>query len=383
MPAPTQLTEIPLLRMGPAHTARDAMSTPITDDALPAAAPAPSPFAAPRPPRRRRQLWLPLLVVGVVAASAAWVWQQQARLLSTVTRQQNLIERLAQGVSRMETQVDRLDTRQADLAGAAQRNSVEIAEFGQRIAEHDQIVGNLNEQMAGGRNRFQLNAIENLLLLANDRLLIARDVKAALVALQEADERIGALRDPRLFNVREAIARERAGLQAVPMPDYTGAALQLASLAGRAERLPLRARAPDHFEAAPLPAPTPAADLTRWQRLRAAVGEALRGMFTLRRSSGPAARLLAPQEEALVHQVLMLRIEAARVALLRSDSVSFRDACSSAARWLRDWYRVDDSSVQTALAELERLQPLELAPPLPDITRSLTLLRAHMDVPAQ
>jgi len=361
------------------------MSTPITDDAPSAAPPSPSPSLAPRPLRRRRQLWLPLLVIGVVAASAAWVWQQQAQLLSTVTRQQNLIERLAQSVNRVEVQVDHLDTRQADLAGAAQRNSVEIAEFGQRIAEHDQIVGNLNEQMAGGRNRFQLNAIENLLLLANDRLLIARDVKAALVALQEADERIGALRDPRLFNVREAIALERAALQAVPSPDYTGAALQLASLAGRAERLPLRARAPDHFSAE-LPsasAPAAAAELSNWQRLRAAVGEALRGMFTLRRSSGPAARLLAPQEEALVHQVLMLRIEAARVALLRADSISFRDSCSAAARWLRDYFRAEDPAVQTALAELERLQPLELSPPLPDITRSLTLLRAHMDVPPQ
>ncbi|HSW14255.1 MAG TPA: uroporphyrinogen-III C-methyltransferase, partial [Solimonas sp.] len=227
------------------------MSTPFTDPAADAAADdaglaaaTPYPMTSVAPRRRRRGLLLLIVLFAIIAVAAAWVWRQQQQLVGTVGKQTNLVEHLAQGVNALEAQADRLDTRQADLASAAQRNSGEIAEFARRIDEHDQIVGNLNEQMAGGRNRFQLNSIENLLLLANDRLLIARDVKSALVALQEADERIGSMRDPRLFNVRQAIALERAALQVVPEPDYTGAALGLSSLAGRAGRLPLRARAP-------------------------------------------------------------------------------------------------------------------------------------------
>ncbi|AXQ31236.1 hypothetical protein D0B54_22250 [Solimonas sp. K1W22B-7] len=346
----------------------------------------PKPPVPPAAPAHRRRSLLPLLllvVVAGVAAAAFWVWQQQQQLLQDTQKHGNLIDRLSHDLSGLESTAQKLDTRQGDLAAMAQRSSSEVAEFGRRIEEHDQVVGNLNEAVAGGRGRFVMASIENLLLLANDRLQIAGDVRSALVALQEADARIAGMRDPRLFNVRQALAEERAALQAVPQPDYAGAALTLSSLASRAAQMPLRARAPDHYETA-MQAPAAAAPgTTRWQRLKQSVGQALHGMFTLRRNQGPAARLLAPQEEALVHQVLMLRLEAARVALLRGDTVSFRDACSGASRWLRDYFRAEDPAVQGALGELERLQPLELSPPLPELTRSLALLRAHMDVSAR
>ncbi|PPE73340.1 hypothetical protein C3942_13805 [Solimonas fluminis] len=358
------------------------MTTP-TESAEPTSPPPALP--APAAPRRRRGLALLLLliVVAAVAAAAFWVWQQQQRLVKDNARHEELIGRLSRNLARLESEAKAMDTRQADLAAVMQRNSSEIAEFGRRIDEHDQVVGNLNEQVAGGRNRFVMASIENLLLLANDRLQIARDPASALVALLEADQRIAGMRDPRLFNVRQAIGEERAALLAVPQPDYAGAALALSSLSNRAAQLPLRARAPDHYESAMREPAAAVADRTRWERFKASVAQALRGMFTLRRNQGPAARLLAPQDEALVHRVLMLRLEAARVALLRGDTVSFRDACAGAGDWLRQHFRADDPAVQGALAELERLKPLELSPPLPEITRSLALLRAHMDVPAR
>lgn len=357
------------------------MTDPMSNDAAPGAAP-----VVPAPPPRRRGRWLlALLLLLILLAGlgyAGWFLQAQAQRLDSQAR---LLRHLSQNLAELQRSAETLDTRQADLAGLAQRNSAELADFGQRIEQHDQIVGSLHEQLAGGRSRFELAAVENLLLLANDRLQLARDTRSALRALDEADARLGNLRDPRLFNVRQALASERAALLAVPEPDAAGIALRLSSLAARVERLPLRARAPDRFQPTPAPAPrrSDSEPPSRWQRLQAAVGEALQGLFTLRRRQGPTSTLLAPQEEALVHQVLMLRVEAARVALLRGDSVNFRDSCAAAARWLREYFRPEDAAVQTALAELERLQPLELAPPLPDLTRSLTLLRAHLDAGAR
>jgi len=338
--------------------------------------------AAPAASRRGRGLLLGLLLPLLLLALGYVGWQQ-LRLQRFQDAQAQQLRRLGQQLDAVQDLSASLDTRQSDLASVAQRNSAELADFGRRIEEHDQIVGRLNEQMAGGHDRLQLAAVENLLLLANDRLQLARDLKAALLALDEADRRLGELRDPRLFNVRQAIAEERSALQAVPQPDYAGVALRLSSLAARAERLPLRARAPDQFQA-DAAASAPAADAgSAWAQLRASVGAALRSMFTLRRRQGPAATLLAPQEEALVHRILMLRLESARVALLRGDTVNFRDSCSAAARWLTDYFRSDDVAVQTALAELERLQTLDLAPPLPDLARSLSLLRSHLEAAAR
>jgi len=120
-------------------------------------------------------------------------------------------------------------------------------------------------------------------------------------------------------------------------------------------------------------------DDARWyQRLWASVRTALSNLFTVRRDDGPSPRLLSAEQEALVVQVLALKLEGARVALLRNDTVSFRDLIESSSNWLDAYFRDDDPGVVAAKAELLRLRPLELNPPLPDISRSLNLLRAFL-----
>src|SRR3546814_6187372 len=93
----------------------------------------------------------------------------------------------------------------------------------------------------------------DLLLLANDRLQIARDVPSAIVAINEADARLAALKEPRLFPVRQILSKETAALQSVTLPDYAGAALTLSSLIERAPRLPRMARVPSRYAAAAEP----------------------------------------------------------------------------------------------------------------------------------
>lgn len=334
---------------------------------------------APEAPRGHVRWLLALLLLALAAGGGAWLY---ARLSGLYAAQQELLQRTARDLNALEVQADRLEARQSDLASATQRNTGELAEFASRIDAHDQIVGELKDQLAGGRGRFQLAAVEQLLLLANDRLQLARDVPAAIVAIDEADARLVALKEPRLFAVRQALAQEKAALQAVPLPDYAGAALTLSSLIQRAPRLPLLARVPAHFEARPERAVV--ADEARWyQRAAVSVREALSSIFTVRRDAGPSPRLLGAEQEALVVQVLALKLEGARVALLRGDTTSFRDLCESAADWLDTYFQREDPGVAAARAELERLQPLELAPPLPDISRSLALLRAFTKPDAQ
>lgn len=335
------------------------------------------PAESPQPGLLR--FWLGLALLVAIAAGGYGLWRYSLQLRATIAQQNEQLRQMALGLNGLEVQTDRLEQRQADLVAGSQRAATEVAEFGSRIDLHDQLVGKLDEQLSGGRARFQMAAVEQLLVLANDRLLLARDVGTAITALDEADRRLAALNDPRLFPVRQALAQERTALRAVPQPDLTGAALTLSSLISRAPRMPLAARIPTHFD--PPPAEVEAerlpADAPAWARLRDSVREALSSLFTVRRNTGPSPRLLDAEQETLIVQVLMLKLEGARLALLRNDAVSFRDLCESAARWIEDYFNEQDPGVLAARAELERLQPLNLAPPLPDITRSLTLLRAQ------
>ncbi|WP_028081598.1 uroporphyrinogen-III C-methyltransferase [Solimonas soli] len=332
------------------------------------------PGPAPDAPRHYVRWLLLLVAAALLAGGGAWLY---ARVSSLYAEQDELLRRTSRDLNALEVQADRLESRQADLNAAVQRSADDLAAFGKRIDANEQLVGDLKDQINGGRGHFQLAAVEQLLLLANDRLQLARDVPAALIAIDEADARLVALREPRLFPVRQALAQEKAALQAVPLPDYAGAALTLSSLIQRAPRLPLVARVPTRFEATPERVPLP--EHARWyQRAWASVREALSSIFSVRRDSGPSPRLLGAEQEALVVQVLALKLEGARVALLRGDTTSFRDLCESAAAWLDTYFQHDDPGVAAARAELERLRPLDLSPPLPDIGRSLNLLRAFM-----
>src|SRR5690606_10633093 len=112
-----------------------------------------------------------------------------------------------------------------------------------------------------------------------------------------------------------------------------------------------------------------------WNAVRRAVSSA----FTIRREGGPPPQLLDEEQDALVRQVLALKLESARAALLRRDAASFRELCRSASAWLGDYFSDAAPAVAAARAELARLQELQLEPPLPEISGSLTLLRAQLE----
>jgi uncharacterized protein HemX len=202
-------------------------------------------------------------------------------------------------------------------------------------------------------------------------------VRAALLALQIADERLGALNDPRLFKTREAIAQERAQLQALPRPDLTSASLTLSSLIDRADSLPLRARVePRQFGGPRSAGPTSDPNAAWYERVWTSVRGAVASLFVIRREDNAASlRLLPAEDEAVLVHVLILKLESARIALLRGDTAAFRETMGSAADWLRQFFRSEDAGVEAALGEIERLQALELSAPMPDLSGSLTLLR--------
>lgn len=326
-------------------------------------------------------VFLLLVLVGLTGYGGWLGWQRYAGIEAERSAQLQQLQRLQGEVSALSAQVESLSTRQSDLSRLGDRQGTELAAQQARIDDGLQLMSRISADLSGGRTRFQLSSVEQLLLLANDRLLLHRDARSALAALDSADQRLAALSDPQLFPVREVLAAERNALRAVPQPDLTSATLSLSSLIERVPRLPLASHAPMEFTA-----PAARADLggtteqsPGWQRLWLAVQGAARSLFTVRRDDDARAlRQLPPEQEALVYHVLTLKLEGARAALLGGRSVPMREALVSASAWLEAEFKADDAGVLAAQAELQRLQALELSPSLPDISGSLEALRAHL-----
>ncbi|QHS10353.1 uroporphyrinogen-III C-methyltransferase [Sinimarinibacterium sp. NLF-5-8] len=364
-----------------AHGSAGAAEPPKTPPPPPAAVTQPQP---PVPPPARgsglvASLVMAVLVLALVAAAGWWGWQQVDAQLGA---QQMALAQLQSRVGEIDTRLGKTQSLSSEQVVVGQRNANELARMSDRLDAQDQAIGALREAYDGGRTRAQLVVIEQLLMLASERLQIAREVPAAMAALEAADARLAVLGDPRLFAVREAIGRERAALHAVPRVDDTGPALALSSIIERVPRLPLKAQAPSQFEADSR-AVTVDPALTPTQRAWNTIKQMLASSFTIRREQGPPTQLLSDAQTDLIRQVLSLKLEGARVALLRRDAALFREQARAASQWLAQYFNLQDAGISAVNAELSRLQGLQLQPALPDISQSLVLLRAHLEGAAQ
>ena len=325
-----------------------------------------------------------LLVLSLMASAGyfGWQWwQQRMQLAQRVDEQALGLLHMKQQIVDLQAQLEETATMQADLARISDRSGTEIAALQARMDDSLALMSRISEDLSGGRRQFQLSSAEQLLVLANDRLQLQHDVKSALLALDSADARLAQLSDPQLFAVREALARERSALRAVPLPDLASAALTLSSLIERAPRLPLGSHAPAQFKS-PSARESAAIDNSPsgWSRLVETVKAALQSLFTIRREENARAlRVLPPEAEAMVYMVLTLKLEGARVALLTLNTVAMREELRAASAWLNTEFKADDPGVLAARAELDRLQNLDLTPPLPDISGSLALLRKRLE----
>lgn len=351
--------------------------TEYADAASPPVAMPPSSNGASAAPLRTLGALLVLsLLIAVGVFGWQW-WQQREHLAQQLGAQALDLQRMNQQITELESQLGETATMQSDLARVSDRNGTEIASLQSRIDDSLALMSRISEDLSGGRRQFQLSSVEHLLVLANDRLQLQRDVKSALLALDSADARLAQLSDPQLFAVREALARERTALRAIPQPDLASAALTLSSLIERVPHLPLGSHAPAQFKS-PGTRESAAIDNSPsgWNRMVETVKAALQSLFTIRREENARAlRVLPPEAEAVVYLVLTLKLEGARVALLTHNTVALREELRSANAWLETEFKTDDPGVLAMRAELDRLQNLDLAPPLPDISGSLAQLR--------
>ncbi|MBA4285129.1 MAG: hypothetical protein C0434_06310 [Xanthomonadaceae bacterium] len=334
-----------------------------------------------------RSLWLWTLILALLAmlgagGHAGWkFWQDRLATEDTVAAQDTLLRRLSRQLGDVSAELQQLRQRQGDLAESARRNTDLVGALQGRADDADAILARINATIQGGRGRAQLLAVEQLLLIANERARLARDVPGAMEALALAQDRLGSLAEPKLFPIREALAEERSRLEALPKLDLEASALTLSGLIRRVRDLPQRSRTPSHaavVDAEPTRDITPQGD-GFWGRGLNSLREMFGAVFTVRRTDKPVDRLLPPEQEVLVGQLLLLKLETARAALLNRNTATLRATIEDADAFLDDYYRSDDPAVLGARAELDRLLNLELNPQLPELGRSLGLLRAYLD----
>ncbi len=245
-----------------------------------------------------------------------------------------------------------------------------------RVGNLENAVAAIQGIEAGARDTLLLAEAEYYLRIANSLLNLAGNAELAEVALGMANDRLTAIGNPALDNVRQAITDEITALGLTAAPDVENSAMLLSSLARLVDSLPLKTvdgnLIGDGAPATP-PDEQPGAMGRAWNAVKEAVG----GAVTITPPGDDNAPLLVPGTEPLIRANLSLQLQAARLALLKGEQTLFEQSLDDAADWLEQYFDGASLQVRSAEATLSEIRESAVTGDFPDISESLRLLRQY------
>lgn len=248
-----------------------------------------------------------------------------------------------------------------------------LAEFQtQRIALEE-----MYRDLARAPDDWLLAEIEQTLNIASRELVLAANVRAAIIALQTADQRLARADKLQVVQLRRAITQDMERLKALPLVDTIGISLKLDNFMALAATLPLAI--PDSTVSGVLSArdarPTDASENIAVRFGRDLWFE-LTQLVRIRELDNGDATLLSPQQSYFVRENLKLRLLSARTALIARDDVNYKSDLKLVRELLTKYFDPKARVNINALATLKQFTESAVSIAPPDITVSLNAVRA-------
>ncbi|WP_290727704.1 uroporphyrinogen-III C-methyltransferase [Aquabacterium sp.] len=282
-----------------------------------------------------------VLVLSLTSAGGLWLaWQAQSRVQGLeqelVRRQQasqtqateaHLMARSAQELSRESAaRTALLETRLAEVA--LQRTQVE----------------DLIKNLSTSRDENLLADIEASLRVATQQASLTGSAEPLVVALQSAEARLTRAAQPRLDNIRRAVAKDLDQVRATRVADLNALTVRLDEATRLVDEVPLlnspeAARRPPRPTKPPAPSnvaatPEPVAPADNWRaRAYAWLGQTgqsiwheTRNLIRVTQINRPEGMLISPEQSFFLRENIKLRLLNARLALLsRQTTIAVSD----------------------------------------------------------
>ena len=229
----------------------------------------------------------------------------------------------------------------------------------------------LYREMSSSREQTALAEVEQMLLIAGQQLQLSANVKAALIAMQQAESR---LQRPAFATLKKRIGQDIEKLRALPNVDVPAINSRLDSVIGAVDSLPLTQDT--HIQ--PLKPVSESDQATgMWERFWNEVWHETRSLVRIENTERQEMPLLSPTQTFFLRENLKLRLLSARMALLTRDQVSFRRDLKISQEWLKRYYDVKSGDSAQALGTLQKLAASSIVIDLPDISGSLEAVRNY------
>jgi uroporphyrin-3 C-methyltransferase len=318
-----------------------------------------------------RLLILVLIAAFLAAGLAALSWLDSRQRIGAT--QEELARRLRD--IEADARDARLVSRQAQEA--VRDGQARTAQLEARLAESQSqqlALEALYQELSRNRDEWQLAEIEQVLAIASQQLQLARNVRAALLALQLAEARLSRADRPQFAPIRRALARDIERLKAAPAVDFPALALRLDNLIAGVDDLPL---AFDERSQRPAATERSAASEGFLARLGAEVWGELSQLVVVRRMGAVEPPLLPPSQAYFVRENLRLRLLNGRASLLARDEAGYREDLRTALAWVQRYFDPRSKRTAEALAQLKSLTGVSISFEMPTISESLDAVRGY------
>lgn len=331
--------------------------------------------AEPKPPQAvntkssKSALYISIIAFCLASGTAAggyWVWQQ-------ITDAQHTLADLAERTNALDLQnkVDRLQQR---LDADTMRLSSQLSEQHQLQESLSKAVIKAHATATRDQRDWIIAEVIYLVELANQRLLLIRDIDTAAASLQAAAKVLQEFSDPGLIPLHEALLADIVNLKATSLPQLDEIARELDQILIDLKPLPVL-KAETRQSTASEPAAAHQASQqpgVKSQNLFLSLVQEINKHVVVRRHDQPLQPLPSVAAQLYYRQILRLRLEAARHAVIREDDLEFHQQLRSAMQWIDTHLSV--AQVNQLSKQLDKLDQINIRRELPNISASITAL---------
>lgn len=320
--------------------------------------PHPSPPPAPATPPAAPRAWLAPLALALAAITLVG---GSAVAVSSYQHMRELELQLAR-------RIGEFDAASREARAAAQAANTALSDLQGRLmaletlaqeTQNQQLaLDAMYQELANTADERVVADIEQTLLLAQQQLQLAGNVRAALIGLEAADARLAQLAKPQFAGLRQAIMQDMARLKLMPAADTERINARLEALIQAVDQLKTEAEAQPQ---PPPPAPPPAGAWNTLGAISHAAWQEIKGLLRIRRLDQPEMPLLTPSQHYFLRENLKLRLLSARIAMLQRDEAAFRADLDAARTWVQRHFTRHHPGTQAFLVSLEELLAAPLA----------------------
>jgi uroporphyrin-3 C-methyltransferase len=323
-------------------------------------------------PAASRIVLLAVIVVVLAAGLAALSWLDARHRISATQ------EELARRLREIESDAREARSVSHQAQEALRDSQMRIAQLEGRLAESQSqqlALEALYQELSRNRDEWQLAEIEQVLAIASQQLQLARNVRAALLALQLADSRLARTDRPQFAPIRRALARDIERLKAAPAVDFAAVTARLDNLIAGADGLPLAFD--ERTERTPVAKDAAAADRGFVARLGAEVWNEISQLVVVRRMDAAEPPLLPPSQAYFVRENLRLRLLNARASLLARDEAGYREDLRASLAWVQRYFDGRSKNTVDTVSQLKQLSAVSISFEMPTISESLDAVRGY------